>query len=542
MTAAAYLRVSTEEQRERQSIATQRQFAERWFAQHGIGPVEWYVDDGVSGTLPLEERPDGGRLLADARSRRLEALYVYKVDRLGRDPLVTLQAATDLANAGVLLQSMTEAIDNRTPHGRFSLVMLCGVAGYERDNIIARSIEGTNRLAREGAWLGGIVPFGYVVFGSGRHARLAVSDEPLPGQDLSEAGVVRLIYRLSAEERWSCQRIADHLNELAVPTVYVRDERGVRRGKRTQRTSGLWRAGRVRNLLVNSTYRGMHAYGKRADKPREVIERDVPAIVDADVWNRARQTLRRNMIFSRKNARRRYLLRGLMRCGRCGLTYSGTSWTRANGRPELYYTCNGRTQARGLYGKQGERCPSKAVSGEIEEVVWADIEGFLRYPGEVLRQLEAGARSSTSDAAELAMELARLERAAADMGRQHDLVVGLFRRGRIDAAALDRQLDQISLEERGLRSEIDSARTLAVQAGESATRLRTAEDLLGDLNRRLDEPATWELKRELVEALVTGIRVDTVEEGGKRIPVAEVTYAFTPTATRTGRGSWRQSA
>ena len=67
-----------------------------------------------------------------------------------------------------------------------------------------------------------------------------------------------------------------------------------------------------------------------------MIERDVPAIVGVETWERAQQTLRRNMIFSRRNARRRYLLRGLMRCGLCGLTYSGTSWTRANGSPELY--------------------------------------------------------------------------------------------------------------------------------------------------------------------------------------------------------------
>ena len=48
------------------------------------------------------------------------------MDRLGRNPLVTRQASTDLANLGVALQSMTESIDNRTPHSRFSLVMLVG--------------------------------------------------------------------------------------------------------------------------------------------------------------------------------------------------------------------------------------------------------------------------------------------------------------------------------------------------------------------------------------------------------------------------------
>jgi site-specific DNA recombinase len=537
--AAAYLRVSTEEQRERQTIETQRQFAERFFAERDIFAVTWYVDDGVSGTLPLEGRPEGKRLLDDARLKQFETVYTYKVDRLGRDPLVTLQAATDLANAGVVLHSMTESIDNLTPHGRFSLVMLCGVAGYERDNIVARSIEGTNRLAKEGAWLGGIVPFGYVVVGTGRRARLALSDELLPGLDLSEAEVVRLIYRLSGDEGWSCQKIADRLNSLGVPTVYVRDDRSVQRGKRQHRTSGVWRAGRIRNLLTNTTYKGLHFYGKRAATARPVIERDVPAIVTAEQWEAAQQTLRRNLQFAPRNARRQYLLRGLIKCALCGLTYCGTHWTRANGTKETFYSCNGRSQARGVYGKLGRRCTAKAVPSEIEDLIWADIEGFLRDPGEVLVELEAKANLTRGDEVLAREQVERLEADAAALVGQRDVVVGLFRRGRIDAASLDRQLDQIDGEETALLAELGEAQARAEGMAGQAARLRTAEQLLNELHARLDEPLTWELKRQLVELLVVEIRIRTEELDGKTVPIAEVTYAFGRVTTRTGRDSWR---
>ena len=50
-------------------------------------------------------------------------------------------------------------------------------------------------------------------------------------------------------------------------------------------------------------------------KAREVIVRAAPAIVDADLWERARQALRRNMILATRNAKRQYLLRGLITCG-----------------------------------------------------------------------------------------------------------------------------------------------------------------------------------------------------------------------------------
>lgn len=537
MVTAAYLRVSTEEQRERQTIVTQRQFAERYFSQRGIEATQYYVDDGISGMIPLGERPAGRQLLDDARRGSIESVYVYKVDRLGRDPLVTLQASTDLANLGIGLQSMTESIDNRTPHGRFSLVMLCGVAGFERDNLVERSIEGTNRLAREGAWLGGIVPFGYVVLGTGSQARLRIADEPIAGSTLSEATVVQMIYRLSAEDRLSCQRIADRLNDLGIPTVYVRDDRSVTRGKRKQRTTGLWRAGRIRNLIVSTTYMGLHRYGKRSAKEREVIERAVPAIIDAETWHEAQRTLKKNMLFSRRNAKQQYLLRGLVKCGSCGLTYSGTSYADARGNTKTYYTCNGKTQYRGLYGKQGQRCPSKAVSGRLEELIWADIDEFRRNPGPVIEQLAAQVGTREDETQRLQTETAQLERDLTGFVVQRDAVLGLFRRGRIDGETLDRQLDQITAEEASIRATLDETRLLSAEANDGASRLRTAEDLLLELHRRRDESMSWDAKRQLVELLVVDIRVETVVEDGKEVPSAEVTYAFTPAATRMGKGS-----
>jgi len=77
---------------------------------------------------------------------------------------------------------------------------------------------------------------------------------------------------------------------------------------------------------VNTTYKGVHQYGKRSKRRREIIERQVPAIVTVEIWERAQQVLRENMLFSARNAKRKYLLRGLIKCGLCGLTYIGTSY------------------------------------------------------------------------------------------------------------------------------------------------------------------------------------------------------------------------
>ena len=87
-----------------------------------------------------------------------------------------------------------------------------------------------------------------------------------------------------------------------------------------------------------------------------------------------------------RNGTRPYLLRGLIKCGLCGLTFSGM---RVKRQKDHYYRCNGRLQARGPYGLSGKKCPSKTLNGDyVERLVWADIESFLRNPGEILERLQ----------------------------------------------------------------------------------------------------------------------------------------------------------
>src|SRR3712207_3885861 len=56
---AVYARVSTEEQAERQSIRIQTDAAAKHAALHGLAVFDTYADDGVSGMLPLHDRPEG---------------------------------------------------------------------------------------------------------------------------------------------------------------------------------------------------------------------------------------------------------------------------------------------------------------------------------------------------------------------------------------------------------------------------------------------------------------------------------------------------
>jgi site-specific DNA recombinase len=315
MPVACYLRVSTEEQRERQSIDTQREFGQRYCELHQLPVYEVYADDGISGTVPIESRPGGRSILEAARKGRFDQLLVYKLDRLGREIRLILNAVAELGGYGVRVRSMTEKFDTGTATSRLMLTLLSGFASHEREVIRERCLAGTNRVAEAGAWLGGTVPFGYRKVGEKRDAHLVISEAPIPDLAMSEAEVIREVFHMAVVERKSCRAIADRLNHLRVPCAYVRDDRLTVRGKRRQKTSGVWCPGRVRGLITNKTYMGIHEFGKRSATKRPVVSREVPAIVDAEVWRKAQANLHAHLLFGKRSTRNQYLLRGLIKCG-----------------------------------------------------------------------------------------------------------------------------------------------------------------------------------------------------------------------------------
>jgi len=191
MRAVLYARVSTDEQRQRQTIQTQIEHAYPWCEREGIKLVGIYRDEGVSGTIPFEKREGGAELLEGARAKEFEFVLVYKVDRLGRVDLVSHVAMHHLETLGVGLRSMTEPFDLSTPQGRFMFGIFASYASLEWSNFLERSKAGLMRHVRAGRWWSGIVPYGYR---RNTNGFLEVNEDPVPGTTIPEAEVVRMIY------------------------------------------------------------------------------------------------------------------------------------------------------------------------------------------------------------------------------------------------------------------------------------------------------------------------------------------------------------
>src|SRR5262249_21816588 len=81
---ALYMRVSTEDQADRGTIDAQRDFLRQFSQLYQLPIAGEYADDGITGTLPLGERPEGQRLLQDAEAGAFGCVLVYRLTRLGR--------------------------------------------------------------------------------------------------------------------------------------------------------------------------------------------------------------------------------------------------------------------------------------------------------------------------------------------------------------------------------------------------------------------------------------------------------------------------
>lgn len=560
-----YARVSTDLQRERETILTQTELIERYCVERGHRLVEMICDDGVSGTLPLEQRPGGQRLLELARSGKIAGLVVYKADRIGRDVFVNEMAVRELHDElGLDFQGVAEKIDLSTPIGRAMFTFQSAIGRLERENTLQRSRDATIRLAREGTWLGGIVPFGYRVDGKDRDARLRIAGEVDPLTGMSEADVVRMVFNWSAVDGLSSIQIATRLNELGIPTAYVRDDREIMvkgsdgRGKRKAKTQGIWRGGRVRNLLIEPTYKGLHVWGRRGSKRRRketertLVERVVPAIVDEETWDLAQLTLARNRIARPDIVKRPYLLRGLMKCGHCGLTYIGTvSQGKAASKlsePERagcevrdgfalksYYLCNGKNWHRKAFAGKNPGCPSGHIRAkELEELVWGEIEGFLQNPEEVIAELSDLFRERLGEgvgAGDLFVELDELRAEAAGKEGERNTLYRLFRKGMLPETDLESQLGELREEESAIASRLEKVERAVEKAKDAKSSLDGARAMLNAMREKVEASDSWGSRRRVIENLVAGIEIETHFEGeapqrGKRTVTLRISYRF----------------
>jgi site-specific DNA recombinase len=523
--AALYARVSSKQQAEAKTIASQREALQARLQADGLHLETelCFVDEGYSGGTLL--RPALERLRDQAAAGAFDRLYVHSPDRLARHYPYQVLLVEELQRHGIELVFLNHDIGH-TPEDNLLLQVQGMMAEYERAKILERSRRGKRHAARAGVVnvLSG-APYGYRYIGKyegNGQARYEVNE--------THAEVVRQIFHWVALEQCSIGEVCRRLQTQDVLSP---------RGK------NFWDRTTVWGILQNRAYVGQARFGKtrvgplrtrlrpgrgKLAQPRrsssvydtpieEQIAISVPALVDEVVFAAAAEQLAENRQRRRESHRgSRYLLQGLLVCGKCGYAYYGKPLSRSacKGKPRdyAYYRCVGSDAYR--FGGQRICANKQCRTDVLDRAVWEDVCALLADPERVRQEYEqrlGGSRRKGSRPTE------QLDRLIAGVRRGITRLIDAYQEGHVEREEFEPRIR--SAKERLAKLEAEAKATRDRDA--EAQNLRAAMDQLQLFAVRIRDglkEADWTTRREIMRALIKQVEVG--EE------VIRVVYKVTP--------------
>ena len=364
---AFYTRISTDEDHQKYSLDAQKDRLEAYCkSQYGD---EWSLfkayRDTESGTHM--NRPGLEEMLYDALKKQFDTLLVFRVDRLSRKVRELALMVDELTKNGVTLKSITEPFDTANAAGKMMLQMLGVFAEFEHATIVERTKVGMEKKAKGGAWVGGVVPFGYLL---DPEKGLVVKED--------EALLVRKMFKLYAFGREGSQAITLKLNE---------------EGHR-KRSGRRWNNYAILQILRNPIYVGKLRW-------REAIyEGKHEAIVSELLFEKAGSVLKERS--EETNGRRWHngderLLAGVIKCAKCRAAMVGIS-TQHGGQKFPYYVCDRR--------RKTHECGQDYVRADLlETAIMQDVKDIFRDEQFMARVWEEANRRLGAERPEIEKEI-----------------------------------------------------------------------------------------------------------------------------------------
>lgn len=295
-----YLRISLDASGDGLAIDRQREACERICRDRGWEIVREYVDSSISAYKKNTKRPGYDQMTADYAAGLFDAIVVYDLDRLTRQPRQLEDWIDAAEDRGLRLVTANGEADLTKDAGRMFARIKAAVARQESERKSTRQEDAARQRAQRG-----LIPAGARAFGYRQDGKPLT--EPtwcvLAGRrEWSEAGITCEVFaRFHGGD--SLAGIARWLNEQQAPT---------RRG-------GLWSPHTVREMLVNPRYAGTVVYRRtRKSAETESFPGTFQALIEETIFEAVNDRLadpRRRVAFGTD---RKHLGSGLYLCGVCG--------------------------------------------------------------------------------------------------------------------------------------------------------------------------------------------------------------------------------
>jgi len=510
----SYLRVSTQRQREEETIETQRFVLDQYFEQHRISMPKdaRFEDDGVSGGIEVHKRPSGKVVYNLIASGRVRRLFLFHSDRVGRDTIDTLLFHRLAENNHTQIIGIAEGTDTFREGSILTTEMRAVMAAELRRDCSRRTRAGLRRRVSQGK-ITTRAPFGYRV-----ESGFLVQEEP----------------KISLMEH-AFKEVA----RGTLPSLIVRELNA----KNSPSPTGKgWRHDTLIKLLHNRVYMGefiAFRTPKRNPKggariprdPKEYVTVPCPPIISRELFDLVQERLRFNRRYCATSQKRSYLLKGLIRCAKCGRTYSGKAVSGRKYKDKqypdfIYYQCGSLAHRDYAY------CGSPAVNArKLETTIWTEIESFLYSPQSIIekaaRRVEKQAATGSQAAAR---KLKLLDEAKVKNNEARTRLALAVARGVLSEEETIAARQTLSSELAAIDEEIGELVLLTETSEARTTRAQSAQTLLEALRQQVDQGFSLEKKTEIIRCLVKGITLNR-EDGRPRAEVQYVFPCFTPQAS-----------
>jgi site-specific DNA recombinase len=506
-TAAIYARVSSDQQKEDNTIASQTAALNEFAAAHGFDvPEDWVFEDaGYSGASLV--RPGLERIRDLAAEGHIQAVLVHAPDRLSRKYAYQVLLTEELSRHGVETVFL-KAPQSATPEDQLLVQFQGMIAEYERAQILERSRRGKRHRAKAGeVAVLSCAPYGY---------RYVKKTDAAPARFeilTAEAEVVRLIFEQYTVAGLSIGAVARLLNDQGIPT---------------RRRAPRWERSTVWGILRNPAYMGSACFGKTQAAPRQRVTRPlrlagrsrrgetttvarpraewiaipIPPLVAEDTFALAAERLADNQRFAARRTLEPSLVQGLVACEKCGYALSRTA-TRSSARKIHYYRCIGSDAWRRL---GGPLCDSRPIRQDVlDQVVWSEVVRLLEDPSLITAELNR--RLAAAHAAEPSRRRQEtLERELVRLNKAMDRLVTAYQEELLSLEELRGRLPDLRRRAQETTAEL---RALADQTAERAATLRLAESLSAFLARLRSGAQTLDIqeRQRIVRLLVKEVLV-----------------------------------
>ena len=501
------------------SIVHQKEILAKYAKEHGFTNIEFYVDDGFSGTN--FNRPDFQRMMADAEEGKISTVIVKDMSRFGRDYImVGYYTEIYFSNLDIRFIAINDNVDSNIQTEN-DLTPFKNVFNewYARDT--SKKIRAVFKAkGNSGKHLTTNPPFGYKKDPNDKD-KWIIDDEA--------AATVRRIFQMYVDG-YRISEIGHKLTEEKVetPILYYMN-RGIKTNARSEYPE-IWDLMSIKYILSQTAYAGhtvnfqtavkSYKTKKQVNLPRNqwVIFRNTQeAIIDEKTFETVQQMRKV------KRARTKYnepnMFSGLLYCADCG-NHLTIQRVARNRKMDNFSCATYRKKKKGLCS-----CHRILVS-DLETIVKNDLQKvceyvFLHEKEFTDEYLSGSKRETVKFQSKTKTELKRLSERQEEIGRiirklYEDNVNGRITDERFDFLAKSYESEGVDLKTR--IQELQIALSASVQDEERLSKFLKVVKSYTKI-----EELTPEILNSFIEKIYIG---ETEKYDGRKMQEVEIIYKF----------------